>query len=94
MLTEALPIARAMKNEGLIARIVTTQGDVLYYKGDFAGARKGYQDALAASRSSEAAAGGVDDPAESRESGDERRKGGAVASSAEPTELGRWSGED
>ena len=49
MLTEALPIARAMKNEGLIARIATTQGDVLYYKGDFAGARKEYQDALAAS---------------------------------------------
>jgi tetratricopeptide (TPR) repeat protein len=47
MLTEALPIARTMKNEGLIARIVTTQGDVLYYKGDFAGARKQYQDALA-----------------------------------------------
>ncbi len=48
MLTEALPIARAMKNDELIARIVTTQGDVLYYKGDFAGARKEYQDALAA----------------------------------------------
>ncbi len=46
MLAEALPIARTMKNEGLVARIVTSQGDVLYYEGDYAGARKEYQEAL------------------------------------------------
>lgn len=47
VLTEALPLAQAMKSEDVIARIVRSQGDVLYYKGDYAGARKGYQDALA-----------------------------------------------
>jgi serine/threonine protein kinase/tetratricopeptide (TPR) repeat protein len=47
VLTEALVVSRAMKRKDVIARIVTGQGDVLYYKGAYADARKAYQDALA-----------------------------------------------
>ena len=40
LLGEALPIARELKNDELIAQIVTSQGDVFYYQGDFGGARR------------------------------------------------------
>ncbi len=43
LLGEALPIARALKNDELIAQIVTSQGDVFYYQGDFGSARREYQ---------------------------------------------------
>ena len=47
VLAEALPLARDLKNDELIARILNTQGDAFYYQGDFAGARRQYEQATA-----------------------------------------------
>jgi serine/threonine protein kinase/tetratricopeptide (TPR) repeat protein len=47
ILAEALPLARQLKNDELIARILNNQGDAFYYQGDFAAARRQYQQAEA-----------------------------------------------
>jgi tetratricopeptide (TPR) repeat protein len=47
ILEEALPLARELKNDELIARILNNQGDAFYYRGDFAAARRQYQQAEA-----------------------------------------------
>jgi tetratricopeptide (TPR) repeat protein len=47
VLGEALPLARELKNDELIARILNNQGDALYFQGDFAGARREYEQAAA-----------------------------------------------
>ena len=47
VLGEALPLARELKNDELIARILSIQGDAFYYQGDFAGARRQYQQSAA-----------------------------------------------
>ena len=41
-LAEALPLARQLRNDSLIAEILNHQGDSLYYRGDFKGARAPY----------------------------------------------------
>jgi len=46
ILAEALPLARQLKNDELIARILNNQGDAFYYQGDFAAARRQYSSAL------------------------------------------------
>jgi serine/threonine protein kinase/tetratricopeptide (TPR) repeat protein len=45
VLGEALPLARELKNDELIARILNNHGDAFYYQGDFASARRHYQQA-------------------------------------------------
>jgi eukaryotic-like serine/threonine-protein kinase len=53
-LEEAQSIARELKNDSLQASILNTQGDVQYYRGDFAAARPLYEQAVkAAMRGSE-----------------------------------------
>ncbi len=47
ILAEALPLARDLKNDELIARILSTQGDAFYYQGDFASARRQYEQSAA-----------------------------------------------
>ena len=47
VLAEALPLARELGNDGLIAEILNDQGDALYYEGDFKGARAQYAQAAA-----------------------------------------------
>ncbi len=85
---EALPIARAMKNEGLIAQIVTSQGDVLYYKGDFGRRAEGIPGCVAASVRAKLQQEEIADPAESREDRDEGRKVGLSGRNAEPNGRG------
>jgi tetratricopeptide (TPR) repeat protein len=53
-LTQALSLARELKNGGLVAQTLAFQGDVSYYHGDMKSARSYYQGALqAASRTKE-----------------------------------------
>ena len=47
VLDEAMPLARELKNDELIARILSIQGDAFYYQGDFAGARRQYEQSAA-----------------------------------------------
>jgi eukaryotic-like serine/threonine-protein kinase len=46
-LAEALPLARQLRNDALVAEILNHQGDALYYGGDFKGARSLYAQAAA-----------------------------------------------
>ena len=50
LLAEALPLARGLGNDGLIAEILNDQGDAFYYEGDFKGARAQYAQAAAQPR--------------------------------------------
>ena len=59
LLGEATPLARAQRNEELLARILNVEGDVYYYQGNYARARGQYQQAHAI-----AARGRVSRPAE------------------------------
>src|SRR5262249_12258151 len=47
VLAEALPLARDLKNDELIARITNNQGEAFYYQGDCASARRQYDQAAA-----------------------------------------------
>jgi tetratricopeptide (TPR) repeat protein len=47
VLGDALPLARDLKNDELIARILNNQGDAFYYQGDVASARRQYEQAAA-----------------------------------------------
>jgi eukaryotic-like serine/threonine-protein kinase len=45
-LSEAEQIARALKNDGLVATILNTRGNIAFYRGDISGANQSYQAAL------------------------------------------------
>jgi serine/threonine protein kinase/lipopolysaccharide biosynthesis regulator YciM len=47
VLNEAVPLARALRSEQLLAQILNAQGDVHYYQGDYGKARTLYQQAHA-----------------------------------------------
>jgi eukaryotic-like serine/threonine-protein kinase len=51
-LDQALALARELKNNGLIAQVLSFQGDALYYKGDIKSARSFYERALQAANQS------------------------------------------
>ena len=85
LLGEALPIARALKNDELIAQIVTSQGDVLYYQGDFGGARREVPGGRHAHHASEAPARRGRLAAEPCEDRDEGRKVAFTGRNAQAT---------